>query len=241
MSRPPHMMAQQAIQGAYGLPAHVGPVLQLAPKNVTRPWLITIVDLITLLLTFFVLLFSMSKVEPQRFSEVVQSYGEAFAPADDDTGRLPKITAAAGDDLGYLQAVLKAAFASSPDLKGVEFRLTPQYLILTLPVAGLYTPGTGDFADSAKTPVFDLSGVLSNLKNRIAVIGTAAMAQSSDQEAGEASWALAIARAQTMADALAAAGYGQPVTVLGRGAAATDVGAAIGRVEIMIMPEQAAS
>lgn len=220
--------------GAYGLPAHVGPVLQLAPRKVTRPWLITIVDLITLLLTFFVLLFSMSKVEPRRFSEVVQSYGDTFAPADADQGRLPKVTAAAGDDLGYLQAVLKAAFASSPDLKDVEFRLTPQYLILTLPMAGWYAPGSGEFADSAKTPVFDLSGVLSNLKNRIAVIGTAAM----DREASEASWSLAIARAKTMAGALAAAGYAQPVTVLGRGGAATDVAAALGRLEIMIMPER---
>ena len=222
-------------QGAYGLPAHVGPLLQQTPNKAARPWLITIVDLITLLLTFFVLLFSMSKIEPQRFKDVVKSYGDAFAPAVEDTRRLPKVTAAAGDDLGYLQAVLKAAFASSPGLKDVEFRLTPQYLILTLPVAGLYEPGTGDFADSAKAPVFDLSGVLSNLKNRIAVIGTAPM----DRNAGDAAWSLAIARAKTMGDALAAAGYDQPVTVLGRGAAATDVSAALGRVEIMIMPEQA--
>ena len=135
--------------GAYGLPAHVGPALPLASRKATRPWLITIVDLITLLLTFFVLLFSMSNVEPQRFSQVVQSYGDTFAPSAEDPGRLPKITAAAGDDLGYLQAVLKAAFASSPGLKDVEFRLTPQYLILTLPVAGLYAPGTGDFAEAA--------------------------------------------------------------------------------------------
>jgi len=70
--------------------------------------------------------------------------------------------------------------------------------------------------------------------NRIAVIGTAAM----DREASEASWSLAIARAKTMAGALAAAGYAQPVTVLGRGGAATDVAAALGRLEIMIMPER---
>ena len=225
--------------GIYGLPAHVGPVLQRASQaqgRATRPWLITIVDLVTLLLSFFVLLFSMSKVEPKRFNEVAQSYGDAFAAVHDDTGRrLPKITAAAGDDLSYLQAVMKAAFASSPTLKDVEFHLTPQYLMLTLPVTGLFVPGSGGFADSAQTPVFDLSGVLSNLKNRIAVVGTAPM----DTGSGDAAWALAIARAKSMADALAAGGYDQPVTVLGRGANATDVAAAIGRVEIMVMPEQA--
>lgn len=223
--------------GVYGLSA--GPVLQRAPQPTARhgrPWLITIVDLITLLLTFFVLLFSMSKVEPQRFTEVAQSYGGAFAPAPADKARLPAIKAAAGDDLGYLQAVLKAAFASSPALKDVAFRLTPQYLMLTLPVDGLFAAEAGGFATGAETSVFDLGGVLSNLKNRIAVIGTAAGAKD------EASWSLAIARAQTMANALAAAGYDQPVTVLGRAsAAATDVAAAVGQVQIMIMPEMTIS
>ncbi len=234
-----HPASSLRTTGVYGLPSHVGPVLQRAPHNVnraTRPWLITIVDLVTLLLSFFVLLFSMSKVEPARFSEVAQSYGDAFAPADEDAGRrLPKITAAAGDDLGYLQAVLKAAFASSPTLKDIEFRLTPQYLMLTLPVTDLFIPGAGGFAESAQTPVFDLSGVLSNLKNRIAVVGTAPM----NADSGDAAWILAVARAKSMADALAAGGYGQPVTVLGRGASSTDVAAAIGRVEIVVMPEQA--
>lgn len=227
--------------GVYGLPSHIGPVPQYLPRTAGRatPWLITIVDLITLLLSFFVLLFSMSQVEPTRFNEVARSYGDAFAPAKSDNGRrLPKITAAAGDDLGYLQAVLKAAFASSPALKDIEFRSTPQYLMLTLPVTDLFIPGSGGFAESAKTPVFDLSGVLSNLKNRIAVVGTAAMNQTENDAEG-ASWSLAMARAQAMADALAAGGYDQPVTVLGRGAASTDVAAAIGRVEIMVMPEQA--
>jgi chemotaxis protein MotB len=244
----PHAGPSQAhvLGGVYGLPPHIGPALSRRPKTTPRattPWLITIVDLITLLLTFFVLLFSMSHVEPKRFSEVAKAYGDAFAPAKDDNGqRLPKITAAAGDDLGYLQAVLKAAFASSATLRGIEFRLTPQYLMLSLPVTELFMPGSGGFAESAKTPVFDLSGVLSNLKNRIAVVGTAATMQTISNQSendGSASWSLAMARAKAMADALAAGGYDQPVTVLGRGAAATDVAAAVGRVEIMVMPEQA--
>jgi chemotaxis protein MotB len=228
--------------GVYGLTPYVGPALSRGPAptaRATTPWLITIVDLLTLLLTFFVLLFSMAQVEPKRFGEVARSYGDAFAPAATDSARrLPKISAAAGDDLAYLQAVLKATFASTPGLKDIEFRLTPQYLMLSLPVTDLFVPGSGGFAESAETPVFDLSGVLSNLKNRIAVVGTASMSRS-ESDAEGAAWSLAIARAKAMADALKAGGYDQPVTVLGRGAAGTDVSAAIGRVEIMVMPEQA--
>jgi chemotaxis protein MotB len=203
-------------------------------------WLITIVDLITLLLAFFVLMFSMSHVEAKRYALVAQSYGDAFNP---DEGiepaplvRLPKVAHVSGEDLGYLEAVLKTAFARTATLKDVEFHRTTQYLILSLPVDGVFAPGSGAFTESAAAPVFDLSGVLSNLKNRIAVVGTAVMPASADERV--AAWSLAVARAQTMADALKTAGYEQPVTVLGRGGAATDVAAAIGRIDILIMPER---
>jgi chemotaxis protein MotB len=202
-----------------------------APRGATTgPWLITIVDLITLLLTFFVLLFSMSHVESKRYQAVVQSYGEAFAKPGP---KLPALQEKPGDDLGYLQAVLKTAFTHSSDLNGVEFRRTPQYLMLSLPATELFMPGSGGFSEAAKGAVFDLSGVLSNVSNRIAVVGTVAI------EPGlpaDASWQLAIARARTMADALTRSGYSRPIAVLGRGGAATDVAAALGRIDIMIMP-----
>ena len=44
-------------------------------------------------------------------------------------------------------------------------------------------------------------------------------------------------RARAMAEALKAGGYTQTVSVFGRGGAATDVAAAIGHVDILIMPE----
>jgi len=205
-------------------------------------WLVTIVDLITLLLAFFVLMFSMSHVESRRYAAVAKSYGEAFNPlhvTEAPLVRLPTITHVSGEDLGYLEAVLKAAFTRTATLKDVEFHRTAQYLILSLPVDGVFAPGSGVFTDTAAIPVFDLGGVLSNLKNRIAVVGTAVMTPVDGDAA--AAWGLAVARAQTMADALKTSGYDQPITVLGRGGAATDVAAAIGRIDILIMPERPAS
>src|SRR5690606_20257085 len=129
---------------------------------------------------FFVLLFSMTRVETQRFREIVISYGDAFGPLFESKEgaadrKLPPIAAVPGDDLGYLSAVLKASFADSATLKVIEFRPNPQYLTLSLPVAALFAPESGAFADNAKAAVFDLAGVLSNLKNRVAVVGTSAM------------------------------------------------------------------
>ena len=225
--------------GASGLPAYQAPASP--PRTL---WLITIVDLITLLLAFFVLMFSMSQLETKRYAAVAKSYGDAFNPfgtgiKPDRRVSLPKIPSVSGEDLGYLEAVLKAAFARTVTLKDVEFHRTAQYLILSLPAKDVFAPESGAFMDSAKAPVFDLGGVLSNLKNRIVVVGTAVMP--ADEDDVEAAWTLAMARAQTMADALKTSGYDRPVTVLGRGGAATDVAAAIGRIDILIMPERPAS
>lgn len=201
-------------------------------------WLITIVDLVTLLLAFFVLMFSMSYLEGKRYVAVAKSYGEAFNPLlgdEEPLVRLPKIAALPGDNLAYLEAVLRGAFAKTATLKDVEFHRTGQYLILSLPVDSMFVPGSGAFMSEGTGPVFDLGGVLSNLKNRIAIVGSAVMTPAE----GSAAWELAMARATSLADALTRAGAAQPVAVMGRGGAATDVAAAIGRVEIMILPEQA--
>jgi flagellar motor protein MotB len=205
------------------------------------PWLITIVDLMFVLVAFFVLLFSMSRVEVRQFQEVAKSYAETFGPAldlDAPAGgpKLPKIATISGDDIGYLGAVMESAFAAHPTLREIEFSQTPQYLMLSLPVAALYAPGSGNFADSAKASVFDLAGVLSNLNNRIAIVGTAAMSQAGI--APPAAWSLAMMRAEAMADALRAQGYDQTVAVVGRGGVATDVAAAIGKIDILILPER---
>lgn len=227
--------------GIYGLPSP-----NAAAPATSQPrtlWLITIVDLVTLMLAFFVLMFSMSHVEMKKYAELAKSYGDAFKPLAAIEKpvtliRMPKVANVSGDDLSYLEAVLKNAFAGTVTLKDVQFQRTSQYLILSLPVDGVFAPGSGSFSDSAATPVFDLGGVLSNLKNRIAVVGTAVMDQPDN---GASAWSLAVTRAQAMADALKTAGYDQPITVLGRGGEATDVAAAIGRIDILIMPERPAS
>lgn len=212
----------------------------LRTEGPARPWLITIVDLMTILLTFFVLLFSMSKIDMNRFMPVARAYGDAFGGLPDENGPpLPEVAAVPGDNLPYLEAVLRAAFARAPQLADVQFRATPQYLILSWSGDGPFGEGGSGFTESSRRRVFDLGGVLSNLHNRIAIVGTAA----SDPEDGAAgtagAWRLAISRATAVAEAFAAAGYDKEITVLGRSAPPGGMGS--GRVAILIMPERPAS
>jgi len=95
------------------------------------PWLVTLVDLMTILLTFFVLLFSMTKIDIARFMPLARAFGDAFAGAlpNDAAPRLPEVAAVPGDNLSYLNAVLRPAFARQPSLADVQFRVTAQYII----------------------------------------------------------------------------------------------------------------
>ncbi len=204
-----------------------------------RPWLITIVDLMTILLTFFVLLFSMAKIDMVRFVPVARSYSDAFAGGlpDDAAPRLPEVATVPGDNLSYLEAVLRPAFAKHPSLADVQFRASAQYIILSWPAmeqgGALFDAGSSGISDLARRRIFDLGGVLNNLHNRIAVVGQAAAG--GKDEAG--AWRLAITRANSVADAFAASGYDREITVLGRNAIAGNVD----QIQILIMPEQPAS
>jgi chemotaxis protein MotB len=205
----------------------------------SRPWLITIVDLMTILLTFFVLLFSMSKIDLVRFVPVARSYSDAFAGGlpDATTPRLPEVAAVPGDNLSYLDAVLRPAFAKHPSLSDVQFRASAQYIILSWPAmergGALFDAGSSGISELARRRIFDLGGVLNNLHNRIAVVGQAAAGE--DDDAG--AWRLSITRANAVADAFAASGYDKEITVLGRSAA----GGNVDQIQILIMPEQPAS
>lgn len=227
-----------------------------APKveryaGATRPWLITIVDLMTILLTFFVLMFSLTKIDIARFMPLARSYGEAFGGGlpDDAAPRLPEVAAVPGDNLSYLEAVLRPAFAKQPSLADVQFRATAQYIILSWPVKdegpALFDTGSAGISDATRRRVFDLGGVLSNLHNRIAIVGQAPTDNSGAPALDKATasaieadaWRLAIGRANALADSLAASGYDKEITVLGRNA---PVGSP-DQIQILIMPERPAS
>jgi chemotaxis protein MotB len=232
-----------SLSSPYAMPAHLPPLgaRPNAPKlerfsGPQRPWLVTIVDLMTILLTFFVLLFSLTKIDMARFAPVARSYAEAFGGGrpDENGPRLPEVAAVPGDNLSYLEAVLRQAFAKHPSLVDVQFRDTPQYLILSWPGDDLFATGSSGFTDASRRRVFDLGGVLSNLHNRIAIVGQAAPGQDGVVDA----WRLAMTRASAAADAFVAAGYDKDVTVLGRNAPS---GASPGQIQILIMPERPAS
>ncbi len=176
----------------------------------TPPWLVTFVDLVFLLLAFFVLMFAMSQPDAQQYAAVVASTQKEFKPnaLGDDSFVNSRTYVREDDDnvddMTYLTAALRSAFAQSPNLKKLQFRSNERALMVSLP--GALTANGRVVAKNAMPALFDLSGVLANIDNPIAVVGVAG---------GTAeSWSKGLVQASLIAVALKDAGYERPIATL---------------------------
>jgi chemotaxis protein MotB len=208
-----------------------------------RLWLITFVDLVMLLLAFFVLLFSMSAVDQPEFTAVIKSYADSFGalggPEELPSGpsRVPRIEAVHGDNLAYLETVLRSSFSTVPILADVQFRRTAQYLMLSLQVPEGPDRGGVDLGGRTaqmQRQIFELAGVLNNLSNRVAVVVPVAAT------AGHEAWTDAEIRAQAVRSDLQGAGYTRDIVALARGVPAEreDSAGPVG-IDVVIFPDKA--
>lgn len=103
-------------------------------------WLETYSDLVTLLLTFFILLYSMSTIDAQKYAAIVASFSKEMNPevyytgqgvTDDVTGEMNEIKEAEEiDDMDQLYTLLKT-YVDENDLSGsVEVSKSEEYVFI---------------------------------------------------------------------------------------------------------------
>ena len=125
-----------------------GPEIEQPPTRPRSPgWMITFADLMSLLVSFFVLLFATTTVEQSNWERVVQPISEYLTGhrlAGKGAAEVPP-PAKARLDLGYAAALLDKLLADQPALKGATVRHEEHRLVLRLPPAPI-----GYWADTAK-------------------------------------------------------------------------------------------
>ncbi|SDH81337.1 OmpA/MotB family protein [Roseospirillum parvum] len=236
-------------------------------RGIGGAWMMIFTDLVLLLLTFFVLLFSMSELRQGAFDGLVEALSRRPTPEIPEglplpvaERTIPTVDRPIGEDLGYLESVLAQALAEDPRLAGARLEPREGTLVLTLPADLLFPPNGATLSDPARRAVGDLaSGVLANLDNRLAVSGHAAPPRptgvgalpgedpgAAPRIAADDPWALSLARATAVARALGAAGYPAPLSVLAHGdsrfADLADLPPLLrrrfaARVDLMILPQ----
>lgn len=190
-----------------------------APRNA---WMITFADLVSLMLTFFVLLFSMSSVKMDEWDAMIDTLTQTLNP-----GKLTTVAAATAKfnigtifrrqatNLDYLSGVLEGSIASDALLSNSHIMLLDDRLIIAMPGDLLFPPGKAVMPDEAKTALFTLGSVLRNVGNQIGVNGHSDPVPPAAEKGFASNWELSLARASAVANALRQSGYTDDIIAYG--------------------------
>lgn len=187
-------------------------------------WLVTFVDLISLLLAFFVMMFSMSSLSYPDWRAFTAAMSKAEVKTSADTTQVaPTAVSAEADRPGhgvnvrYLRRILESGMARETTLALAVLREDSGKLILSLPGDLFFGAGSASVLQSGDAALFALAETLSNLDNRIDLIGHSDPQPMRGGGTFASNWGLSLARAAAVADSLVQAGYRKPTTVRGLG------------------------
>lgn len=184
-------------------------------------WLVTFGDVTALMLAFFVMLYSMSELQSEKWDTVIS----VLATRDDPTAEgqprpvgertITRIDLVSAFPTGYLQRILETKLAEDPLLKTIRMTGLEDQLVLSLPTDTFFT-GTGAQIDPQAVPALRRLGVVfGQFGNRLDIKGhtdPTAPPPSSDYPNN---WSLSLGRALAVAQTLKKAGYPGEFTVLG--------------------------
>lgn len=217
----------------------------------SKAWMITFTDLVSLLLTFFVLLFAMSNVKLDEWTKIIDSLSQTLDPAPEQEIARPTAQLNIGTlfrrrsvNLDYLSSVIEQKLSADPVLRDALIIRLDDRMVVALPSDLLFEPGAALVSESARDAMFTLGAMFANVGNSIAVNGHTDPAPPSG-EAFASNWELSVARAASVANAIRRGGYDEQIVTFGYAATQYDLLPALSeadkkrlarRVDIVVLP-----
>jgi len=185
-------------------------------------WLVSMGDVTALMLTFFVMLYSMSYVKSERWDEIISLLNRRMQPAEinkptpTSERAIPSIQVLPGLPTDYLHRILQEKLVRDPILASA--RLTPleDQVVISLPSDALFTSGSDILSEEAKLAVRELAGVLAQVGNQIEIVGHTDPLPV-PEGTYPSNWDLSLARALRVANGLTDAGYKGRFSAIGMG------------------------
>lgn len=181
-------------------------------------WLVSFTDVMALMLTFFVLLFSMSEPKTQDWAGITtamydqfnQHKGGKLEKGKEDVINIDKINFSKALNLSYVEALLESEIRDNERLNGVTISNRKRFLSITIPSSLIFEGVEPDITDDGRRKLYAMAGLLSRIKNRVEVVGYSSPSESN------VSWGLSMQRSSTVAGILQNAGYTKSIIVRGR-------------------------
>ena len=219
-------------------------------------WMVTLVDLVSLMLALFVMRFAMTTIDSPAFDAAAASISVALgktvstaAVAPPEPLGVEAERQGSGFRLDYLEPLLTAKLAGHPILGSARLQRAGDRLVLSLPSDLLFATGQAALTAVARAAVAELATALATLPNRIEVVGHADPRPTPPDSPMGSNRALSLARADAVAVALVDAGLPSLPTASGMGdsrfhtveptAPTGERYALARRVDVVILPERA--
>lgn len=185
-------------------------------------WLLTFADVVALMLTFFVLLYSMSTIKEDKWEQMTSVINKSFETLRGDflragnqsTIEIDKLDRARALDLDYLQSLILKLTSSNPDLENIVMFLERDRLVVSLPTELLFELGEAKVNVGAKKALFSLIDVLARIRNSVEVIGHADP-QPIQGGTFASNRELSLHRALSVAGVMKGLGYERPIIARG--------------------------
>ena len=186
-------------------------------------WLLTFTDIMALMLTFFVLLYSMAVPDKDQWEEMVKSVEQGInlqKTLQHLSGQvqdisIDKISTDRALDLNYLQNVLQKQFAEEESLQSALLLSGDGRLVISLPMDVVFSAGESEVSLEAKRALMALGDLFYRIKNRIEVVGHSDPTPILGDGLYDDNWALSLGRAASIAAVLRQVGYKRKVVVRG--------------------------
>ena len=194
---------------------------QLTEPKQELSWMIIFTDLVSLMLTFFVLLFSMSAVEVEAWGKAVTALSQSFKPSERtaqsemaSSFNISTLSMRRAINLDYLTSVLNKAMASDELLKNSQLMRLEDRLVIGLPGDRLFQAGNAVLSKDANKALSNLGGVLRNIGNQIGTNGHTDPTPLTGSQY-TSNWELSMGRATAVANALKRFGYTEDILSFG--------------------------
>lgn len=199
-------------------------MMPIERKHNTTPsdaWLITFADLVSLLITFFVLLFAMKNIDGQRWEDIKGALSGALSfeeiiDRNINTKNIETLSLTKADSLTYLKAILHERFKADGVLReaGLDVNAQGDELKISLPSHLLFKTGSAKLMSQGDDAVGRLGDMLRNIDNSIVIAGHTDPVPIQGG-AYETNWELSMLRAVGVLKKLRATGVVSPMKAVG--------------------------
>jgi chemotaxis protein MotB len=193
---------------------------QKSPEN-GEAWMLTFADLLSLILTFFIMMYSMSQLHKTEWHRVVRSFQGQFKMHNKSAGNdvtsdmgINRIDVPEALNLDYLYAVLQQKLAQSAFAEGIHLSQLDDRILLSISSDMLFTKDGASVNAEGKALITSLGEAMQQFGNRVDVIAHTDPTRVSG-EAFPSAWELTLARAIVIAETLHSTGNGLVVNAFG--------------------------